>query len=271
MLNNIIKALLKSKLILSKIVNKVIFTYSKIGYSESKYFKEQEVLFNDLGLDYLDSIDKLNNIYKAYPKLKDPMSSCHHNLFAALSKKFKFENILEIGTHNGTGTVLLSKLFPESRIVTLDLPDDHAVFLTTYSRDKDDRLDFIHNRDKLLSSSENIQFKQVDSLTLSFCEEKFDLIWVDGAHGYPIVTADIVNSLRILKKGGFVLCDDVFKKVKKSDEMYCSIASYETIKSLSSAKLINYSLVHKRIIKPYAAPKLRKYIAVLQAKDSLND
>ena len=62
MLNNIIKALLKSKLILSKIVNKVIFTYSKIGYSESKYFKEQEVLFSDLGLDYLDSIDKLSTL-----------------------------------------------------------------------------------------------------------------------------------------------------------------------------------------------------------------
>ena len=79
-----------------------------------------------------------------------------------------------------------------------------------------------------------------------------------------LVTADIINSVRMLKKGGFVLCDDVFKHVKKSDEMYQSIASYETIKSLSNAKLINYSLVHKRIIKPYAAPKLRKYIAVLQ-------
>jgi predicted O-methyltransferase YrrM len=264
MLKIVVKVLLNPKLLLSWIVDKVIFTYSKVGYSEARYSKEQSEFFSELGLDYLDSIDMLNHIYETYPELKDPMSSCHHNLFVALSRKFKFENILEIGTYNGTGTALLSKLFPESKITTLDLPDNHPVFLSTYSRNKANRLDFILTRDKLLSSSINIQFKQVDSLTLSFCEEKFDLIWVDGAHGYPVVTADIVNSVRMLKKSGFVLCDDVFKNVKKSDDMYQSIASYETIKSLSNAKLINYSLVYKRIIKPYAAPKLRKYIAVLQ-------
>ena len=264
MLKKIAKVILKPKFIFSRVVAKVIFAYSKVGYSEEEYSKEQAILFSNLKLDYLDSIDKLNTIYKDYPELIDPMTSCHHNLFAALSQKFKLENILEIGTHNGTGTVLLSKLFPQSNITTIDLPDNHPVFLTTYSRDKNNRLNFIHNRNKLLSNNSNIKFNQVDSLSLSFSEAKFDLIWVDGAHGYPVVTADIINSVRMLKKGGFVLCDDVFKHVKKSDEMYQSIASYETIKSLSNAKLINYSLVHKRIIKPYAAPKLRKYIAVLQ-------
>jgi len=261
---HIIKFLLNPKLLLNRIIDKVVFTYSKIGYSETKYSKEQEVLFKSLNLDYLYSVKKLNDLYNVYPELKDPMASCHHNLFAALSKKFKFEKILEVGTHNGTGAVLLSKLFPESKITTIDLPDNHPVFLTTYSRDKDNRLDFISKRNKLMSNDSNIKFNQVDSLSLCFSEEKFDLIWVDGAHGYPVVTADIINSLRMLKNGGFVLCDDVFKYVKKSDQMYKSIASYETIKSLSNAKLINYVLIHKRIIKPFAAPKLRKYIAVLQ-------
>ncbi|MDB9865792.1 class I SAM-dependent methyltransferase [Candidatus Thioglobus sp.] len=264
MLKKIVKLLFEPKLLIPKVIDKITFNFSKIGYSESKYLKEQIELFNELGLDYLESANQLRDIYETYPDLKDPMSSCHHNLFAALSRKYKLEKILEIGTHNATGTALLSKLFPESKITTLDLPDNHPLFLSTYSRNSDNGLSFIRNRDKRLSNLSNIKFKQINSLSLTFFEENFDLIWVDGAHGNPVVTSDIINSIRMVKKGGFVLCDDVFKNVKKNDDMYRSIASYETIKSLSSANLINYYLVYKRVIKPYAAPKLRKYIAVLQ-------
>ena len=61
-----------------------------------------------------------------------------------------------------------------------------------------------------------------------------------------------------------MVCDDVYKRVRKSDEMYSSIASYRTIEELSGANLINYSLILKRTIKPWGHKILRKYIAVLQ-------
>ena len=40
--------------------------------------------------------------------------------------------------------------------------------------------------------------------------KKYDLIWIDGAHGYPFITADIINSLKILNNSGIILCDDIF-------------------------------------------------------------
>ena len=51
-------------------------------------------------------------------------------------------------------------------------------------------------RDKTLNISRNIQFKKMNSLELCNSDKSYDLIWVDGAHGYPNVTIDISNSIR---------------------------------------------------------------------------
>ena len=37
----------------------------------------------------------------------------------------------------------------------------------------------------------------------------FDIIWVDGHHGNPYATIDIMNSLRLIKDDGLIICDDV--------------------------------------------------------------
>jgi predicted O-methyltransferase YrrM len=110
----------------------------------------------------------------------------------------------------------------------------------------------------------------MNSLGLTFSYDNFDLIWIDGAHGYPVVTADIVNSLNLVNENGLVVCDDVYKSINKSDEMYCSVASYETIRQLYNANLINYSLILKRTIKPWGSPQFRKYIAVLEKCNDVN-
>ena len=68
---------------------------------------------------------------------------------------------------------------------------------------------------------------------------EFDLIWIDGAHGYPIVAMDIINSYRLGNSGAFILIDDIWKKGNLSDKMYKSIGGYESLKSLYEAKLIN--------------------------------
>ena len=76
---------------------------------------------------------------------------------------------------------------------------------------------------------------------LNFIKEtkkKYDLIWIDGAHGYPVVCIDIINSLHILKENGLILCDDVCLKLNQSnsDIMYSSIATYETLNELKFLK-----------------------------------
>ena len=50
------------------------------------------------------------------------------------------------------------------------------------------------------------------SLNLINSNEKYDLIWIDGAHGYPTVTIDIINSLKLINNDGLIICDDVYIK-----------------------------------------------------------
>jgi len=269
MINRIIRNLSKPHLLLGKFLGKIRWIYAGFGYDESKYINEQEQRFLKLNLTYSGTQDELDALYLANNDIDMDMKSCHHNLFVALGKKYKFNNILEIGTHGGAGAVLLSHLFPGAEITTIDLPDDHPIFLETYGRNlHSERNKFIRRRNKLLSSKSNIKFIQINSLCLTFLNESFDLIWVDGAHGYPVVNIDIINSLRMVKKNGFIVCDDVHKHAKKSDEMYCSTASYETIKELFSANLVQYSLILKRTIKPWGHTSVRKYIAILQKNNN---
>ena len=47
----------------------------------------------------------------------------------------------------------------------------------------------------MIAKNKNINFKKMNSVKLIACKKKYDLIWIDGAHGYPVVCIDIINSL----------------------------------------------------------------------------
>ena len=100
----------------------------------------------------------------------------------------------------------------------------------------------------MLKNCKNVSFKQSNSINLLLENQKFDLIWIDGAHGYPFVTIDIINALRLLNDNGLILCDDTFKyKIKNPDEMYFSNASLETLVSLADEKFLSFDLFLKRL------------------------
>ena len=194
------------------------------------------------------------------------MNSEHNVLLASLSLLNQpFKEILEIGTFDGKNASYLSKIFPNSSITTIDLDDEDDLFIKTYDRAKyEERENFKKERDKILKNSKNIQFVKMNSLELYKFEKVFDLIWVDGAHGYPYVAIDIINSLRLLNKNGFLLCDDILKsKPVIEDNIYQSTAGNETLIALQKAKLIKYKLIYKRLDKDSNAnKKLRKFVAV---------
>ena len=123
---------------------------------------------------------------------------------------------------------------------------------------------FIDMRNSILNSCHNVQFIQENSVNYLYFEtQKYDLIWVDGAHGYPVVSIDILNSLKLLDKNGYLICDDIFQQVDKSDPLYRSIASMETLVSFLNAKVISkVSLIIKRFIS-----KQKKFIAVIEEKN----
>ncbi len=93
----------------------------------------------------------------------------------------------------------------------MDLDDNDNNFKYSYNRDKNIEK-FILDRNKLIELSKNVNFIGKNSLYLTFETDLYDLIWVDGAHGYPVVTIDIINAIRLISENGIILCDDVFKK-----------------------------------------------------------
>ncbi len=121
-------------------------------------------------------------------------------------------------------------------------------FINSYNREAS--IDnFLKVREENLSKSEKINFIELNSLKLINHKKKYDLIWVDGAHGYPVVSSDIFNSLNLINEKGIILCDDIFTnfKISQYDKMYKSIASYETLKALEEQNIIKFNLIYKRL------------------------
>lgn len=254
-----------------KIFDKINFYLESFKYDRLFFEKEQNSLFNFLGLDRKEGIKILNDTKnKINPKLNSQsgMSSEHEIVFSCLSliKKSTIFNVLEIGTFDGYNALLLSNLFPNSNIDTMDLPEGDGDFINFYNR-KTNVDDFVKKRNRILNDNKNITFLEENSLNLIKYKKKYDLIWIDGAHGYPVVCIDIINSLHRLNENGMIMCDDIHLNLNKnnSDKMYNSIASFETLKELEMQNLISLKLIYKRLnLKDNCIKKNRKFIAIIQ-------
>jgi predicted O-methyltransferase YrrM len=134
---------------------------------------EQNSIYFSLNLNRNLALRKLNkvlldNFRKEYNE-ENGMWSEHLLLFSALSISYpnKIKSILEIGTFNGETALILSKLFPNAKIVTIDLNNDNLKEVKEYSYAFDSsKSDFLSNRDKVLKLNQNIEFIQMNSLNL---------------------------------------------------------------------------------------------------------
>lgn len=253
-----------------RVINKLKLFKLRFSYDFQNILIKQNTLYAHIGLDRDKALKSLIGIYIDYPEFK-VLRSEHHTLFAAISLKHRIKSILEIGTYSASCTKLLSILYPEAEIVTVDLPDDDPIFKQTYDRDKkDERQNFVRERNRLIDSCVNVTFLQQNSLELMHNKfSKFDLIWVDGAHGYPIIAMDIVNSLSCLEKNGLLFIDDIWKSRSKNESHYRSIGAYESILALKNAGLIEFNLVPKRIEFPHGKGHMKKYIAHVEHSENV--
>jgi len=224
----------------------------------------QNQIFDEIRLSRADGLTKLNNVLmeclgENYDE-KNGMYSEHLIMLSSIScLNQSINNILEIGTFNGRTAFILSKLFEEANILSIDLPATDSNFKSTYNRDGKVQ-GFVENRNKNLKNK-RIRFLETNSISLANINEKFDLVWVDGAHGYPVVSMDIINSYRLCRKDGYVLIDDVCKQVDYSDKNYKSIAAYQSLEELKIAKLINdFYLIPKRLGGEWNLPWRKNYI-----------
>ena len=228
----------------------------------------QDQIFDEIGLSRSDGLTKLNNILTQYfdknYNEKNGMYSEHLVMLSSISCLNKpIKNILEIGTFDGKTALILSKFFEDANILTIDLPETDSDFESTYARHGLRKV-FVENRNKNLANK-RIKFLEANSIALANSEEKFDLIWIDGAHGYPVVSMDIINSYRLCSENGYVLVDDVWRNVDYSDKFYKSIAAHESLMTLKSSKLINdFYLIPKRLGEEFNLPWTKKYVGFFQ-------
>ena len=269
LLLKIIRNLIRPHKIPKKIFNKLNYYFNYKKYNLNFFEKEQNDIFKYFGLNREEGIKKLTLIKKDFDfKSRDSGMSSEHEVFfssLSLSKNKSLTDILEIGTFDGFNSLLLSNLFPNSNIDTIDLSETDDDFINFYNR-KDNISKFIQDRNIILSKNKNINFFPLNSLKLLNHKKKYDLIWIDGAHGYPMACIDIINSLHILKENGLILCDDVFLELSQSnsDTMYSSIATYETLNELKKQNLVNFRLVYKRLNAEYnCIENTRQFIAIV--------
>jgi predicted O-methyltransferase YrrM len=230
-----------------------------------KVIDQQNSIYFSLNLDRMLALNKLNkilldNFSKEYDE-NNGMWSEHLLLFSAISISYpqKIKSILEIGTFNGETAFILSKLFPHAKITTIDLNNSNLKDIEEYSYAFDSsESHFVSNRDKILKLNKNINFIQMNSLNLFNSNDKYDLIWIDGAHGFPFIAVDLSNALRMVNSDGFILCDDVYTSTSENSMITDSMATFITLQKFQEALNLNVTLVPKRLNKKI------KYVAVVQ-------
>ena len=225
----------------------LIFKYNKswkvFFYNTKKDLKFNFNNLNEINKNSIVRLKKQNDIFKY---------KFNYAIFELLSKKYSNQNlkILEIGTFDGFFSKYLSQIFPKSQITTIDLQSTDIRFVDSYKRqDKEYLNKFLERRAENLKNN-NIKFIETDSVFLPeiFKVEKFDLIWVDGDHSYPVVEKDIYNAYLLAKKGGYVIIDDISKiETRRKSSEGSSFESYTALEKLKNEKKINYFLINKLV------------------------
>lgn len=176
----------------------------------SPKIEELEKVFIEFGVSATEVEKKM-----AEAELDDDARGAVYSFYFAMASLVipDAKNILEQGTGWGRGVNTLSRLFPSATIYTIDLPRDDKEFPRTNSRRRRRGIDgFKRNvsRDNVVFIESNTFF--LPSLKLP---DKFDLIWVDGGHNFPVVAWDIMFSYNHMNDNGFMLMHDCEKtKVK---------------------------------------------------------
>lgn len=235
---------------------------------------EQKNKFQEAELDWVSANRIVTELIGPHTDLKSHRSQ-HYELVVAIGKEIKPKRILEIGTADASFTAFLARAFPDSLVETVDLPvgdqrfwnatDDEAGTDKPPDSELKNELPELKIRNANLQSSPNIVFREMNSLELSRLEEhKYDLIWVDGDHTFPVVACDFANAVRLLETDGVMMCDDIYL----SDGRKSKWGSQEALKVLNvfeRAKIVTASYVLKsvRSEKNYSA-RVKKYLAIVK-------
>jgi predicted O-methyltransferase YrrM len=122
----------------------------------------------------------------------------------AIAKHLQARKIFEFGTYQGRTSYHLTYASEGAQVTTLNLPPEadarYAPYLGTYFRGTE-REAFVT---QLLGDS-----RQLDTAPH---RRQFDLVFVDGDHGYDVVKNDTEKAFELLRPGGAILWHDYAPK-----------------------------------------------------------
>jgi predicted O-methyltransferase YrrM len=164
------------------------------------------------------------DLLKSYPEAKFltvPMGDVSFRIWnmdplerfclAALASLRQPRQIFEIGTFDGSTTLLLARTVPRAHIYTLDLSPE-------YVDGKNDlalaRVNGAGSKFKGVPESDRITQLYGDSRNFDFSPyfDKMDMVVVDGGHEADCVTPDTENALKMVTPDGLVAWDDYSPK-----------------------------------------------------------
>jgi predicted O-methyltransferase YrrM len=238
-----------------------VYSYKKMKAVENKKFI-------NLNLQGRLGEDRLNKILVeiGMEPYNEATDSVHWLLFSCLKElNLHINNILEIGTYDGQTTLILSHLFPNAQITTIDLPESDPIFKNTYRRNDETKLTEYKKRQQHNLKRENINYLEVNSFFISEkIQDRFDLIWVDGGHLFPEISWDLCNAYHFLNRSGFLMCDDVVINKSGYRDDYVSPDSFQVFEYIKERITGEIAYFLKRNSKIWSSnPKKRKYIGVL--------
>lgn len=148
-----------------------------------------------------------------FPRTHASVSVLEFTCLILLMKRARARSIFEFGTYKGVSiTQLTLNLPPESRIFTLDLPEEPATTRFAIA-DPEDAVIAVEKGKGALIPAElrpRIQFLKKDSA--QFDETPYagqmDFVFVDGAHNYDYVRNDSEKGWRMLRSGGIIAWHD---------------------------------------------------------------
>jgi predicted O-methyltransferase YrrM len=257
---------------LEKILKRIEYFFWQWKYDTVRMQSDEIIKFTHANLDYELGKKKLDGIIKEIGRTKyendQSARSIHWIIFACLSdhSPILIRRILEIGTFDGETTSILSKLFPNSEIVTVDLPENDPILRSSYARHDD-----LKFRDFKIKQTANLEEKNIKALSVnSFflpreVDGQFDLIWVDGGHLYPEIAWDLCNAYNFCSPNGFIMVDDVIMHPRGFRDAYVSPSSFKVIKYLTLREQVDEFYFLKRNSARWSSvPRRRKFVALLR-------
>jgi predicted O-methyltransferase YrrM len=180
-----------------------------------------EELVQRLDLQNKPGTVSLRHLHESH-RTTGSISPLELRVICELARMIAPKNVLEIGTFEGRTTLNLALNLPESKIYTLNLPQESCSFQVGK---------YFHGAEEagritqLFGNSREFDFSGLP---------RMDLVFVDGDHSYDGVVSDSENAFNVLAEDGIILWHDfdtchlattkaVLDAVAKHDYSYCNI------------------------------------------------